>query len=881
MSNLKYTILPALLWVGLNTTSLHAQDLKISGQFNDVGLREVFRDLERRYDIRVFYRDQWLPEASINHQFTQLPLDQAFQTILENTGLSFVLYGKDNVIVAEKSRIESSGGSHYIFGRQPTDLQGIDTRFPILAVGDSTTSSVPTAQQITLYFKDEDEESTLDGVIVYFEKYERTINSDIYGQVTTLLPAGVYQMEARRVGYQPFICNLRVYSPGEIEIKMSQEAIELMEVVVSGEGPEQRLLNPQTGIVSLTPKQIKEMPSFLGEADVIKTIQTLPGVTTIGEGAPGYFVRGGNIDQNLILQDGVIFPNASHALGFFSMFNPDLISQVQLFKGNIPAQYGGRLSSVLDVRLKGNNYTSTEINGGVGTVMSKLSVETPLIKDKVSLLAGGRVSYADWILPVIKIPEVQESDAFFYDFNVKLSSKLSDKGSIAIGYFQSFDRVSFEEEAGFEWSNKNISFDWTQEIGQTIQSQLEASKGDMDNLNFDPSGLSVSELKNGLEIYKVKENINVQRGNHQLILGGEWINYRPKDETLRSAGSQNFDEQVSKGSGRELGVYLNDSWEVNENLALSAGLRVSIFWSESSEDLVSQDEQYTNLEPRVSFRYGISQSSAVKISYNRISQYLHLLSNTTGVLPVDQWITSNSGIKPSISNNFSIGYFRNFRQDTWESSVELFFRRMTDIIEFKDFADLILNPQVENEILQGDGRAHGVEFFLKRHSGKVRGNLSYTFSRTFVKVPLESEKFSSEWFPAKFDRPHNFNLVMDWTINRRSRFGLVFNFTSGRPITAPVSSYNLGNIVVPHYGNRNEFRIPNYHRLDLSYTYKRNAVKRKRYQDSITFSLYNVYGRRNAFSVFFRKENNQPAKAYRLSVLGSVFPSVTYTFTFK
>jgi hypothetical protein len=264
-----------------------------------------------------------------------------------------------------------------------------------------------------------------------------------------------------------------------------------------------------------------------------------------------------------------------------------------------------------------------------------------------------------------------------------------------------------------------------------------------------------------------------------------------------------------------------------------------------------------------------------------MSQYVHLLSNTTGVLPVDQWVTSNSTIKPSISNNISIGYFRNFTDDTWESSIEVFYRQMDDLIEFRDFADLVLNDQIEDEIIQGEGKAHGVELFLKRNKGRLKGNLSYTFSRTFIKVPLDAQESEPDWIPTRFDRPHVVNLVLDWTVNRRSRFGLVFNYASGRPITAPVSTYNLGSVVVPHYGDRNDYRIPNYHRLDLTYTYKRNAVKTKRYQDSITFSLYNVYGRRNAFSVFFRKENNQPAKAFQLSVLGSIFPSITYTFEFR
>jgi outer membrane receptor for ferrienterochelin and colicin len=864
----------------LSSSSGFAQNLKVSGSYSKSNLNQVLQDIETRYPVRFFYLDKWLFSSSIDQQFNDQPIHEVLDKLLENSDLSYLVYDDDKIIIGKTDRIKDSGTNEYFLATRSVKTQHVDDKFPMLTAGDSLGIGDSSLNQLKLQFIDANQQTPLEGVSVYFEKLERTINSNPNGQIDIALPAGIYQMEARRVGYEPFICNLKILSNDELKIEMEQEAIELMEVVVSGESADQRLMDPQTGLVSLTPKQIKEMPSFLGEADVIKTIQTLPGVTTIGEGAPGFYVRGGNIDQNLILQDGAIFSNSSHALGFFSLFNPDLISSVQLYKGSIPAQYGGRLSSVLDVQLKGSNYTNTTITGGVGTVMSKLAIETPIIKDKVSLLAGGRISYADWILPVIKIPEIQESKAFFYDFNLKMSAKVSEFGSIDIGYFQSFDRVNFQGEAGFEWTIKNFSLNYNQQIGQTVQSEFNAAMGNTDNLNFDPSGVNITQLANGLQFYKIKENLTIPIKNHLLMVGGEWIYYQPKDETLEIVGSQEPENDVHKDFGQELGLYFNDTWNITETIALSAGLRTSFLFTEEYQDS-ENNQQYTILEPRVSFRYGFSKSSSVKASFNRMSQFIHLLSNTTGVLPVDQWIVSNSKIAPSKSNNLSIGYFRNFTDDSWESSMELFYRRMTNIIEFKDFADLVLNPELEEEILQGDGKAYGMELFLRRHTGKLKGSLSYTFSRTYIKTPLLPSETAADWFPAKFDRPHNLNLVVDWTVNRRSRFGLVFNFTSGRPITAPVSSYNLGNVVVPNYSSRNEYRIPNYHRLDLSYTYKRSAVKQSRFQDSITFSIYNVYSRRNAFSVFFRKESNQPAKAYRLSVLGSAFPSITYTFEFK
>jgi len=871
--------LPVLLMVLLPVLT-SAQNLKISGSYVDSNLQDVLHHLEDQYPIRFFYREEWLFTDEINQKFNQQPLTDVLDLLLKNSDLTYVIYDDDKVVIGNKYRIGDLKSQGYFLARQSIEVTDIDRRFPMLTVGDSSILGNSWLNQIKLELVDKNEGNRLEGVAVYFEKLELTFNSGNTGQVDLELPNGIYQMEVRRIGYEPFIGNLRVFSKGEVKIEMELEAIELREVVVSGESPDRRLMSPQAGIVSITPKQIKDMPVFLGEADVIKTILTIPGVTSIGEGAPGFFVRGGNIDQNLILQDEVVFSNSSHAFGFFSMFNPDLISNVRLYKGNIPAQFGGRLSSVLDVQLKGNNYTSTNINGGVGTVISKLAIETPVVKEKVSLLAGGRISYADWILRTVKIPEIQASEAFFYDFNLKMSAKISKNGSISAGYFQSFDRVNFQGEAGFEWTIKNLSVNWNQEIGQTVQSEFIVAMGQSDNLNFDPSGLDLTELGNGLKFLKLKENIVIPVKNHLLIGGIEWIDYQPEDEVLRTTGSK-IQDSLPKDYGQEWGFYLNDEWEVNKKLALSAGLRTSVFLSEERRNIVSNDQQYINLEPRISVRYAVGKSGSVKVSYNKMSQYIHLLSNTTGVLPIDQWILSNTRITPSISNNLSLGFFKNFELNTWESSAELFYRRMTDVIEFKDFADLVLNPDIEEEIIQGEGKAYGLEIFLKRHTGKIKGSLSYTFSRTFIKIPLTAREIESNWFPAKFDRPHNVNLVMDWTVNRKSKFALVFNFTSGRPITAPVSNYSLGSVVVPHYSDRNEYRIPDYHRLDLSYTYKRNAVKRKKYQDSITFSIYNIYSRRNAFSVFFKKESNRPTQAFKSSVLGSAFPSITYTFEIK
>mgnify|MGYP001819462941 CR=1 FL=1 len=357
--------------------------------------------------------------------------------------------------------------------------------------------------------------------------------------------------------------------------------------------------------------------------------------------------------------------------------------------------------------------------------------------------------------------------------------------------------------------------------------------------------------------------------------------YQPGDQKLISGTTGSDQDVVTNNSGHDGAFYINDEFEITEKLSINAGVRFSYFGQVDADSIQDADvfdisRSYFNVEPRVAFRYSLGDESSIKASFARLNQYIHLVSSTTAALPVDQWLVSSDRLLPQSANNYSLGYFRNF--DTrYEASTEVFYRDIFNAVEVKNFADLVLNPSIDDEIIQGSGRAYGLELFLKKNTGRLKGSVAYTFSRSLNYLNLDG---TEDWYPARIDRPHNINVLVDLTISKKSKLALNFVFTSGRPITAPIASYNLGTIAVPHYEGRNAFRIPNYHRMDLSYTIKRNAIRRRKYQDYFTFSLYNVYGRRNAFSVFFRREENTAIQAYQLSVLGSIFPSVTYRFEF-
>jgi hypothetical protein len=659
------------------------------------------------------------------------------------------------------------------------------------------------------------------------------------------------------------------------------------------------------------------MPVFLGEPDVIKGILTLPGVSTIGEGAGGFNVRGGSIDQNLILQDEALIFNSSHALGFFSIFNSDAIQEVELYKGHIPAQFGGRLSSVLNVKLKGNSAEKLTGKGGLGLVSSRLVLEGPLRSKKsketgntpkTTFLLGGRITYSDWILRMFNIPDIKNSSGYFYDVNAKITHRYSEKGLITGTYYQTFDKVQFADDYGFSWTNKAASLIWNHMITPSVSSTFSASLGKNTNLSYEPAGIKAFTLTNGIDNFRLKEDILISSiENHGLVTGIEYINYNIAPDQIMPRGEQSniIGETITKDNGHELGLYINDEYILNYLFSFSFGLRFNAFQQLGPGTVFIYEEgvpkipeniidsiaygsgeavkSFYNFMPRFSMKYSLSPTSSLKFSYNRTSQFIHLVSNSTAALPVDFWLVSGPYYAPETSNNFSIGYFRNFMHNVWETSVEVYYRSLKNVIEYKDFAELLLNEHLETELLSGDGRAYGAELLIRRKKGRLNGWLAYTYSRSFVKIEgeIEAETVNKgEWYPSRLDKPHNFNIVLNYNFNKSNAFSANFTYSSGRPITVPGSYYIVDGVFIPEFSGRNEFRIPAYHRLDISYTIKRNVIKKKRYKDSFTFSIYNLYARKNTYSVFYRKNISTGSNAYRLSVLGTIFPSFTYNFEF-
>lgn len=889
-----------------------AQDkapLLVSGQHNQTSLAAILSVIENDFPVDFYYQKEWLPTNPITIQYQEESLEIVLSKLLSGTELTFSRFGDFAYILAPKKTLDKEYAADYFTAKyQVAEVEELEnSRIQTISIGNP--NNLATSGKGTIKGTVEGNGEPLIGVLIFVEQLNINTVTDVNGNYEIVLPIGKHTLEIQSIGYANYRQPITVHNNGELPITLREEVYELGEIVVAGTANDNNVQSAQIGVARLSPLEIKQLPSFLGEADVIKSLFTLPGVSTAGEGASGFNVRGGNIDQNLVMQDGALVYNSSHVLGFFSIFNADVIKAVTLYKGNIPAQYGGRLSSVLDVTTKDASNKEFSVRGGVGIVSSRVTVELPLIKNKTSLLIGGRSSYSDWILKRAKNLDLKSSSAYFYDFNAKLSHVLKNGSNLSLGYYQSYDFFRFSDQFGYDWGTQLATFNYNQLIGENFSVNLDVAYGNLANSFFEPEGFEAFTLRNGLKHIKVKPNVfYTGLDGHQIHFGASFIRSIGAPETFSPRGefSGVVNRQVEKDRGQEMAIYINDEFDVGDNLSFSVGLRYSFYqnigpnelflYDTENQDLTTNNttgstlfndgevvKDYSALEPRVSLKIGAGIASSFKLSYNRMAQYIHLISNTTASTPIDIWQVSTPYIPPQLANNYSLGYFQNFNQNQLETSLEFFYKDIEQLVEYKDLPELLLNNQLETALLIGEGRAYGAELSLKKKTGRWTGQMSYTYSRSerLVKGDTPNTTINNgEWFPSNFDSPHNLNLTFKYQVNRRHLLSANFTYRKGRPVTAPVAAYVIGNTEIPHYSPRNQFRIPNYHRLDLAYTFNRNAVRTKRFKGSLTVSVYNLYFRRNAFSVFFKRIPGTPANAFRLAVLGTAFPSVTYNFEF-
>lgn len=776
------------------------------------------------------------------------------------------------------------------------------------------------------YVKDSKNGEGLIGASVFVKELLTGTTTNTYGFYSLTLPKGNYTLVISSVGYRKAIKDVKLTEINQIfNVEVQEDGQELAEVIVSGKREDDNIKAIEMSVNKVDMKTIKKIPALLGEVDLVRAIQLLPGVSTVGEGATGFNVRGGSIDQNLVLLDDAPVYNSSHLFGFFSIFNPDAVKDVKLIKGGIPAQYGGRASSILDVRMKEGNAKKLEINGGIGFIFSRLSIEAPIIKDKASFIVAARRSYADILAKPFLTGNNANTQFNFYDLTAKVNYNINQNNTVFLsGYF---GRDVFGNDFGFNWGNSTLSARWNHVFSSKLFLNTTAFYSNYDYLldtdltNKRPnnqfkwkSNIKNLSFKPDFTYYITPENT--------LTFGGQILTYdfAPGEASATSNGNR-VDFGSPAKNAVEYSAYVGNEWRVSPKLSLQYGVRYSRYDYTSKDNLyyirrfvgVSDSftsgydldsspndvqkplQTYQNFEPRFNLKLETGDNSSIKASYNRLTQYIHLLSNTAASTPLDVWTSSTNNIKPQLSDQWALGYFKNFGDNEYETSLEVYYKDLQNQIDYADRSNLFLNPRFEKDLLFGKGRAYGLELFIKKNKGKLTGWVSYTLARTERQVESLN---GGNWYPTRYDRTHTLNVVGQYELNKKWSFGANLALISGVPYSLAPQQGTYENFTygITGAGVRGNIRLPLYNRFDISATKKNKKALFGKGESEWVFSVYNITNRRNPFSIYtqpkedktvpetvaFPEYNQKIAEieAVRLSIIGSLIPSVSYNFKF-
>lgn len=760
--------------------------------------------------------------------------------------------------------------------------------------------SSPVEKKVTLtgIVTDKQNGESLIGATIYVKELKTGAVSDVYGHYSISLLPGKYTISISYIGYKTEEKIIELFENSTWNVELVTAKSTLKEVVIMGEQAGKNVLQPEMSTVKMDIATIEKIPALFGEIDIIKAIQMLPGVQSVSEGSSGFSVRGGAPDQNLIILDEATVYNASHLLGFFSVFNNDAIKDVKLYKGDIPPAYGGRLSSVLDVRMNEGNSKKLEVNGGIGLIASRLTVEGPIIKDKLSFIVSGRRTYADLYLPLSKERALRNNKLYFYDLNAKANYRINDNNQIFLsGYF---GRDVFKNQfAGMDWGNGTGTLRWNHLFSKRLFSNFTVLYSDYQyNLDAGGGGTSAFIWNSSLKDLAIKGDFSYYLNTSNTIKFGITSAYHMIDPGVAKGTGESVLSKVTvpMNYALESSIYAGNEEKIGEKFTVKYGLRYTIFQNVGPGTVFKFDNNfnsidstvfssgkffntYSGLEPRLGLLFAPNENWSLKASYARTYQYLQLAQNSTVGTPLDIWFPASPNIKPQMGDQIAGGYFRNFRRNTIETSVELYYKQMKNVIDFKDFARLLLNNKLEGEVRTGKAYSYGAEFFVRLNEKKLNGWISYTYSRTFRKIQGINE---GREYPAPYDKPHNVSVVLNYEITSRWMVSLNWLYATGTPVTFPTGRAVIGGKVIPIYSDRNQYRYEDYHRLDASVTLNSKKKPGSKFSWDLNFSVYNAYNRHNTWTINFTQETDNPDVTYAEKVyLFGIIPSVTFNFHFN
>jgi len=721
------------------------------------------------------------------------------------------------------------------------------------------------------------------GATVYIEEIEYGVVTDVDGNFQMNVEAGTYKVQITHVTMKAEEYYFQVLSSATVSLEMQQELKELDEVVISASQTD-NITGMQMGYERVTVKSIKEIPVVLGEKDLLKVAALLPGVESVGEGSSGINVRGSAADQNMFYLNKIPVYNTSHLFGFFTTFSPDIVNDFTLYKSNIPAKYGGRLASIFDITTRQGNKKQFRGQGGISPVTAHLSFDGPVIRDKTSVIASWRSTYSDWLLNRIDNYDLQNSNAFFYDATLGVNTDINQRNTLKVFGYTSFDRFSLLDKNDYAYANTGASVSWKHIFKSSLILDLSSAYSTYSNDYVEKSNETTAFTHQyRIETIESRADFRYHRKkNHQFSFGANSTYYRNNRGDIVPHGSESNFRPVELGTekGLEFALYVSDQVRLWNRLNLSAGLRYNFFTGLDTDE--GEAFRYSKPEIRTSANVAISPNSSVKASYNRLHQYIFMLSNTIAVSPTDQWKLVSSYITPPRVDQVAIGWYQNFFRNRLETNVELYQKWIDDIVEYRDGADFLSPDPIQSQLLQGVQHARGVEFMVKKKSGKLTGWISYVYSKSYVKVDSDNglERINQgKTYPSNFDRPHSLNLVLNQHFNRRFSLSANYIYTTGRPVTLPVAAYYAEGEPLLHFSERNQYRLPDYIRLDVSLNIEGNLKRKKVAHSFWMISVYNLLGRENAYSVYYESVNGN-IKGYKLSIFAQPIVTVSWNYKF-
>ncbi|MCF8453713.1 MAG: TonB-dependent receptor [Pedobacter sp.] len=857
--------------------------------------------IERNNQVKLYYKPEWFISKKINPSISTLPLEECLDAICRITGLSYVALNPTTYIFVP---VEIRNYSNVM------NNQGI------ILIGEPGDTLISKKATVTGRVLDFVTGKALDKARITIDKLNLNTTSDQEGSYKFTLPIGDYDLRINYVGYDEDYRKIRVYGNGIVDFEVSEKIIRLKEVVVTDRAVDLNVVRTQMSVINMNAKVIKELPGFLGQKDIIKSVTLLPGVQSTGEFGTGFFVRGGSSDQNLILVEDVPLFNSSHLFGLTSAINADAVSSATLLKAGIPAMYGERASSVMDIRL--NSYANEfSAKGGIGLLDSRLNIELPLMNKKVSLFASGRTSYSNWLLHAMPDAELKNSSAGFYDLNALLRVNINQHDYLTVFGYVSDDRFSFTKNSPYQYDNLLASVKYTHVFNDKLSTSVLAGLSRYRNSITSSDSLKPDEayLLNSSVLYRTaKMHWSWMPNRKQDInFGLNAVHYQLQQGALTPYGTQSevIPHYTTERQGLEMSAYISDNFRFTPRISAEGGLRLNRYanlgpgsslvfnpdgprTSENITDTLNFSKnqllkEYYSLEPRLSLRYSLDDFSSVKLSYSRISQVINLISNSTVMSPTDVYNLSSINVKPLINNQIAMGYFRNFDNNSIEASLEMYYKKTLNIVEYRDGANIIVNNSLEADLLNASGYSYGIEFFLKKNTGKLTGWLSYTYSRSMrytSSVYLEDQINRNNIYASPNDIPHNFVLNAGYQLTRRWRVAGVFFYNTGKPVTLPELKYNYNGMQYVYYSDRNKYRLPDYHRFDISATIDESLKISQKWKGSWTFSILNLYARKNPYSVFYRSTSQvesrfyQSFNLYKMYIIDRPIPTITYQFSF-